>query len=508
MVHNKFDLLTLHHHHHKAQLDSVSLFHKLLFVSSFQNQSTKMAQEINGDAVMVIESCRVAPPPGSVPSTTLPLTFFDIPWFYTKPVQRIFFYEFPYPKHHFLQKALPNLKHSLSLTLQHFFPFVSNLIVPPNLNVPFIRYLDGDSLLFTVAESTADFTLLVSDSPQDVRYWHPLVPTLPSPEDGTRVIPLMAIQVTILPNSGFSICLTFNHVACDGKSLHHFMKYWASLCKARVDLASIEASLSLPSNDRDKVKDPKGLKLIYLRELQDLAKEFSGFKRDVFTNKVRATLVLSRERVEKLKKWVSLKCTSYSSGTLHISTFVVTCSLIWVCMIKSEQNKGDCVAKDSDKLCYLVFVADCRDLPEFSLPSTYFGNCLATCIVAIKRSEIMGQNGIVDVANVIERKVRDLKSDALRNAETLMSDFRELGKPDQSFLVIAGSPKLAVYQTDFGWGKPKRSEAVHVDSSPSISLSDCRDKEGGIEVGVGLERIRMNNFINILEEQLNNIISL
>ncbi|RDX61816.1 Coumaroyl-CoA:anthocyanidin 3-O-glucoside-6''-O-coumaroyltransferase 1, partial [Mucuna pruriens] len=470
-----------------------------------------MAHEIKHDAVKIIEQCQVAPPPSSLPPTTLPLTFFDIPWFYCHPIQRIFFYDFPHPTPHFLQTALPILKHSLSLTLQHFFPFAANLIVPPQPHLSYIRYLDGDSLSFTVAESTADFTLLASHSPQDVRNWHPLVPTLPSPhveQDGTRVFPLMVIQVTVLPNTGFSICLTFNHLAGDGKSLHHFIKFWASLCKARGDLASLETSLSLPSHERDRVKDPKGLQLIYFQELEHSESkrmEFAGLVRDVSTNKVRFTVVLSREQVEKLKKWISLKCASYTSKTLHISTFVVTCSLIWVCMIRSEESKDNCVAQHSDELCYFVFPADCRNRPELSLPSTYFGNCLATWIVAVKRSEMVGESGILAVANAIEREVRDLKSDALRKAETLMSDFRELGKPGKSVLTVAGSPKLGVYQTDFGWGKPKKSEAVHIESSGSISLSDCRDEKGGIEVGLAFERVQMNKFINIFEEQLDSI---
>ncbi|KAJ1395867.1 Transferase [Sesbania bispinosa] len=465
-------------------------------------------------SIKVIEQCLIAPPPGSLPSTTLPLTFFDIPWFYCHPVQRIFFYHFPYPTHHFLQTALPILKHSLSLSLQHFFPFSSNLIVPsnPHLHVPYIRYLPNDSLSFTVAESTADFNLLISDSPQDVRNWHPLVPTLPShltEEDGTRVFPLMAIQITVLPNSGFSICLTFNHLAGDGKSLHHFIKYWASVSKATrsgdLSLTPLEGSLSLPFHDRNRVKDPKGLKLVYTRELLDSESEkmeFAGIVQDVYTNKVRATLVLSRERVEKLKKWTTLQC---ALGIQHVSTFVVTCSLIWVSMIKSEQSNVNCV--DEHQLCYLVFLADCRGRPELSIPSTYFGNCLATCIVAIKRGELVGENGIVEVANGIQREVRDWKKDALRRADTLMSDYRELAKPGQCVVVVAGSPKLGVYETDFGWGKPKKSEAVHLDSSGSISLSDCRDKEGGIEVGLALERIRMTTFLNIVEEQLNNIVA-
>ncbi|KAK7335527.1 hypothetical protein VNO80_27421 [Phaseolus coccineus] len=463
------------------------------------------------DSLKIIERCQVSPPPNSLPSTTLPLTFFDIPWFFCNSIQRIFFYQFPHPTHHFLQTALPILKHSLSLSLQHFFPFASNLIVPPQLHLSHIRYLHGDSLSFTVAESTADFTLLTSHSPQDVRNWHPLVPTLPSPrveQDGVRVFPLMAIQVTVFPNSGFSICLTFNHLAGDGKSLHHFIKFWASLCKAKGDLASIQTSLSLPSHERDKVKDPKGLKFIYFQELEHCdskSMEFAGLVRDLSTNKVRFNVVLDLEQVQKLKKWVSLKCATRDSGALHISTFVVACSIIWVCMIRSEEKKANCFSQECDELCHLVFLADCRDLPEFSLPSTYFGNCLTSYIVAIKRIELVGKNGVVGAANAIERQVRDLKSDALRNAETLMSDYREIGKPGKSVLVIAGSPKLGVYQTDFGWGKPKKCEAAHIQSSGSISLSECRDEKGGIEVGLALERTQMNKFTNILEEELHNI---
>ena len=481
---------------------------------------------INHHEVKIIEQCQVAPPQGSLPPITLPFTFFDIPWFLCHPVKRIFFYEFPHPTSHFLQSALPALKHSLSLTLQHFFPFASSLIVPPQPHEPFIRYQQGsDSLSLTVAESRADLTLLVSDSPQDVRDWHPFVPSLPPQvtlDDGTRVIPLMAIQVTVLPNAGFAICLTFNHLAGDGKSLHHFMKFWANLCKEIVtrgggDLDSlIEGSnLSLPFHDRDIVQDPKGLKKLYLEELKDSVSEsmeFQGLVRDATTNKVRATLVLSRGQVEKLKKWVCLKyCDTYGSSSrtlLHMTTFVVTCSLIWVCMIVSEeQSKGNnnCVAKDSDELCHLIFLADCRGRPEFSIPSTYFGNCLMSGFVALKRGELVGENGIVEVASAIEREIRDFRSDALKGAENLMANYRELGKPGTCLLVVAGSPRLAVYETDFGWGKPKKSEAVHLESSGSVSLSDSRDKEGAIEIGLALDRIQMNTFINIFERHLNHI---
>ncbi|WVZ00652.1 hypothetical protein V8G54_026721 [Vigna mungo] len=232
--------------------------------------------------------------------------------------------------------------------------------------------------------------------------------------------------------------------------------------------------------------------------------EFAGLVRDVSTDRVRFTVLLSLEQIRKLKKWVSLKSASNDSGLLHISTFVVACSLIWVCKNRLEEKKAS-FSEECDELCHLVFLADCRERPEFSLPSTYFGNCLTSYIVAIKRSELVGEDGMVAAANAIGKEIRDLKSDPLRNAETLMSDYREIGKPGKSVLIIAGSPKLGVYKTDFGWGKPKKCEAAHIESSGSISLSDCRDENGGIEIGMALERTQMNKFTNILEREIHNI---
>ena len=83
--------------------------------------------------IEVLEQCKIGPPPNLIPTTSLPLTFFDIPWLFCCPMQCLFFYELPYPTDHFKQTILPILKHSLSLTFQHFFPLASNLICPPHL---------------------------------------------------------------------------------------------------------------------------------------------------------------------------------------------------------------------------------------------------------------------------------------------------------------------------------------------------------------------------------------
>lgn len=117
----------------------------------------------------------------------------------------------------------------------------------------------------------------------------------------------------------------------------------------------------------------------------------------------------------------------------------------------------------------------------------------------------MGENGFVEAVNAIESRVRERKSDPLTGAEKIMSDVRNLSKSEQPALTIAGSPRLGAYETDFGWGKPRKSEVVHIEFFGCISLSDSRQSEVAIEIGVALRRTRMSSFADNLEKQLRNI---
>ena len=73
--------------------------------------------------VKILEICLVSPPQEKTTTqTSLSLTFFELLWLRLPPVERLFFYEFPNQTISFFDTILPNLKHSLSLTLQHFLP--------------------------------------------------------------------------------------------------------------------------------------------------------------------------------------------------------------------------------------------------------------------------------------------------------------------------------------------------------------------------------------------------
>jgi hypothetical protein len=333
------------------------------------------------------------------------------------------------------------------------------------------------------------------------------VPQLPPTRvssDNTRVIPLMSMQVTVFPNEGICIGITFFHAAADGSAFHHFMKSWASICRTGGDLTCLDRSP--PFHDRAVIKDPNRLEHIFLEELGNWGSAWKGKEdKDLMINeigeKVRATFVLGRAHIEGLKQWVRGQCMNKEDlEPLHISTFVATCALIWVCLIKS-QHSGVSNFSDNSKLCYFIFAADCRNRLKFTIPSTYFGNCIAPCLVPLERCELVGETGIFEAVKAIGNKVRQLETEALRGAETWLLDWKEKSET-VNLVSVAGSPRLGVYETDFGWGRPKKSEVVHIDVTGAFSLAECRDEDGAIEVGLALSRRNIGDFTAIWEQSL------
>ncbi|XP_071724228.1 coumaroyl-CoA:anthocyanidin 3-O-glucoside-6''-O-coumaroyltransferase 1-like [Rutidosis leptorrhynchoides] len=457
--------------------------------------------------VKVIDEFQVSPPPGSLPNTiSLPLTFFDLPWLLirnTHRMQRLFFYTYPdISLQNFTQTLIPSLKSSLSLTLQHFFPFVSNLILPPQQpEKPYILFTQGNSITFLVAEYPGDFNHVKSDQAKDVRILHPFAPRLLSTRlspDGTRVDPLLAVQVTLFPNQGVCIGIEFHHVVADGKAVHHFMKSWALICRSNDYLYSQE--FLMPSFDRSSIEDPYELESRSLQQWRDWHSSCEVFEiptnDDIYTDKVRSTFVLKRSQIERLKQYFSNKSTI---GMAHFSSFVVTCSFSWVCLIKSLKSSDN----GGDKLCCHCFVADCRNRFGISLPTNYFGNCLAALFPMVERNELVAHDGLIVAARSIVNCIKELESNgALREIEkwVTITDGQSLGS--SIFTTVAGSPKMGVYQTDFGWGCPVKTEVTHIDLSSTISLGDCRNGEGGIEIQLALKREEMDAFTEHFEEGL------
>ncbi|CAN1844040.1 Coumaroyl-CoA:anthocyanidin 3-O-glucoside-6''-O-coumaroyltransferase 1 [Linum perenne] len=460
------------------------------------------------DAVKTIDELHISPPPGSVPTTSIPLSFFDIPWFSCHPIQRVFFYDLPFSTHQFRESVIPNLTSSLSIALRYFYPFAARLISIPWPNKPYILYSDGDSVPFTVSESTAlDFDQVTSDHPNDVRLLHLLLPKLPKPlakEDETTASNLLSVKVTLFPNSGICIGIEFLHVAADGMAVNHFFKSWAEISRSGCKDLNNWIENNLPYLDRGLIKDPKNLKSIFSEKFlkSPVLLDENSFH-DNLIDKVRATFVIDGEDISMLKKIVKAEDISRLKKTVKASSFVVASALVWINLTKSQADELQ-PAGDDDEIYTFFFLADCRGRIEPKVPTTYFGNCLVGVNVLLKRRDLVGDGGFAIAAEKIAAAIEEMgREGPLRDAEHWFKDYGKEAERLEKSVTIAGSPKLRVYETDFGWGRPRKSEPVHIDFSGSIYFSDAKDVErGGIEFGLALKKEEMDVFIVGFEQQL------
>ncbi|WJX80789.1 agmatine N(4)-coumaroyltransferase [Trifolium repens] len=447
----------------------------------------------------IIETFNVSPSSQEqLPSqTSLPLTFFDLFWLRLPPVQRIFFYEFPHQPSLFFNTLLPKLKRSLSHTLFHFYPLSGHLIWPHDSHKPIIKHLKGNSLLLTVAESDADFNHLSGNNLSEASQIHDLLPNLNISHDQASVL---ALQVTLFPNYGFSIGITSHHAVLDGKTSTSSMKSWAYLCnKLENGESELQSPLLLPAEfvpffDRKVINDPNGLDEKYV---SDWLKQGGTNNRSLMVwdlqlpeESTRGLFRLTRLDIENLKEFVVSKQKGRNENKkLHLSTFVVSIAYAWVCRVKAEEIEN--------KNVMLAVNIDCRNRLDEPVPATYFGNCIGARMAIVETSKLLGEDGIIVAIEAISETLETLKDGVLNGAENWTSSLLEgVAIADVKTSGAAGSPKFEVYSADFGFGKPKKVEMASIDRTGAFCISDCRNGDG-VEIGFVSKKKAMEAFASL-----------
>nr|XP_043608142.1 malonyl-coenzyme A:anthocyanin 3-O-glucoside-6''-O-malonyltransferase-like [Erigeron canadensis] len=447
----------------------------------------------------LIEDCRISPPPGTVGHRSLPLTFFDTTWLLFPPVHHLFFYDFPHSKSHFVETVVPNLKHSLSLTLRHFFPFVGKLVVYPNLNnsgvikKPEIRHVEGDYVALTFAECDLDFNDLSGYHSRKCETFYPLVPSLGKAVKKSNyvTIPLFSLKVTLFPNNGISIGMTNHHSLCDASTRYSFLKAWTSIARFGGDQSFLV-------NEYPPIYD----RLINYPKLDEY--KLSQTRLETFykppslvgpTNKVRATFVLTRTNINQLKERVISELPILE----YVSSFTVICGYIWSCIAKSLVKLGE--RKGEDELEQFIFTIDCRSRMDPPIPANYFGNCGAPCVVTIENVVLSSENGFVVASKLIGEGINKM----VNNKDGIMKDVERWHDPFKiraRKIGVAGTPKLKFYNTDFGWGKPKKYETISIDYNESISINASKGSTQDVEIGLCLPSTQMEALANIFNDGL------
>lgn len=456
----------------------------------------------------LLETCRVSPPSATA-ELTLPLTFFDMWWVHFHPIRRVLFYHHPCSTSDFLTTIVPNLKHSLSLTLKHFPTAAGNLLYPSDTEQkPLLRYSAGDAVHLTVAESDRDFDELTANHARDADMFYDFVPEMPPVIEGGsgyKVVSLMAVQATVFPGRGVALGIVNLHCLGDGSSVNASLIFaWASINKCGGDSEFLrEKGENLPIFDRSVIKDPIGIDAIFWEEMRKTPFKPSPFP--LPTNRVRATFTLRPSDIEKLKNRVLAK----KPGLNRVSSFIVTACYVWSCMVKSGDAAGE-EEYNADIFELLVIPVDARGrqnaLINPPVPANYFGNCIAFAIATIRHEELAGEGGFEAAAEVVAEEIRNGVNDAaalLKGAENWMSEMKKCQEQKMRVFGVSGSPKFDLAVADFGWGKARKLEYVTLDGEKySMSLANARDSGGGLEFGLSLPEKRMEAFAALFGEGL------
>ncbi|KAL2466403.1 HXXXD-type acyl-transferase family protein [Abeliophyllum distichum] len=262
---------------------------------------------------------------------------------------------------YFLDTIVPRLKQSLSLTLKHFLPLAGNIVHPIDSGRPMSRYalppasISNDSVIF----------------------------------------PVLSLQVTLFPEHGMCFGFTNHHAIGDASTIVRFVKAWASVTKFDGEAKLIDDK-SLPFYERTGVEDSEGLDSLYW-ELLKKSRPVESPPLTFPLNKVRATFIITRDDIQKLKNIVLAK----RPNMAHLTTFTVVCAHLWVCLVKSRAEE---VGEDEPE--YFGFAADCRARLSPSLPSNYFGNCLAFVKAESTHGGLKGNDGFLIAAILIGEAIR------------------------------------------------------------------------------------------------------
>ncbi|XP_028796610.1 malonyl-CoA:anthocyanidin 5-O-glucoside-6''-O-malonyltransferase-like [Neltuma alba] len=448
----------------------------------------------------IAEVCSVEPPSSAAAPMSLPLTFFDIRWLRFPPLECLFFYQYPHPPSSFFHHLLPKLKHSFSLTLQHYLPLAGNLTWPHRSPYPTVDYFPGDSVSFTVAQSQSSFSHLSSSNLREASKLHLLTPRLDVSQEHASV---MALQVTLFPNSGFSLGISIHHAVMDGKSAMSVMKLWAYFC-SKSDLEEEAASLVVPQQllpfyDRTMIRDPIGISERFVNEVlndggvqNNRSLMLWNWDHKVPSEAVRGTFGLTRAHIEILKKYAQSKLKNNG----HVSTFSVTYAYMGRCLVKTEQTK-------SEKVNF-GFAVDCRGRLEPPTPSTYFGNCLVgQSAITETKTLLENELGLVNAVEELSEAVKRLEIGLVRGADSWGSRKTMGARGNNTkVLSISGSTRFEVYSVDFGWGRPVKVDIVSIDKTRAFSISESRNGDGGVEIGLVLNRYDMEAFGNVFGKDL------
>ena len=112
--------------------------------------------------------------------------------------------------------------------------------------------------------------------------------------------------------------------------------------------------------------------------------------------------------------------------------------------------------------------------------------------------DFIKEEAFVIIAKSIDSKIKEMSEKGIfHGADSVFSKHASLAKERVEILGVAGSNRFGVYGSDFGWGKPAKVEITSVDRALTIGLAESKDGNGGVEVGLVLNKHVMDLFATL-----------
>ncbi|KAL9830589.1 Malonyl-CoA:anthocyanidin 5-O-glucoside-6''-O-malonyltransferase [Arabidopsis thaliana] len=153
---------------------------------------------------------------------------------------------------------------------------------------------------------------------------------------------------------------------------------------------------------------------------------------------------------------------------------------------------------DPTRFVCVGFASDFRSRLNPPLPPTFFGNCIVgSGDFDVKAEPILEEGegkGFITAVETLTGWVNGLCPENIEKNMLLPFEAFKRMEPGRQMISVAGSTRLGIYGSDFGWGKPVKVEIVTIDKDASVSLSESGDGSGGVEVGVCLKKDDVERF--------------
>ncbi|XP_062215010.1 phenolic glucoside malonyltransferase 2-like [Phragmites australis] len=426
----------------------------------------------------VLHTALVPPSPSSGPAppeSSLPLTFFDIFWLHSPPVERLFFYRLAPDAD--VAAILSNLRDSLSQAVRTFYPLAGHLrLTPATTNRYELYYRPGDGVTFTVAEYDDDADNLSTDDPREFARVAPLVPRLP--EGGA----VLALQATLLAASrGLALGVTVHHAACDGAGSTHFLHTLAAAC------TGAQAPPPPPVIDRTLIPDPRGLYDVFFQAVPS-TDEMQFVK--MSADQLIATFTLSKDGVQRVKDAVVAEAARRGIAPPRCSSLVATLGFVWSCYQRAKASSGS-----GEGSACLLFPVDHRSRMKPPLPDKYLGNCVGPALGIASRGELAeaGAGGLLTACTAVAKGIDEAVSGiGTPSMDALIDRIKEVAA--MGTLSVAGSPRFRVYDLDLGFGRPVKVDIVSIARTGAVAMAESRSSAGGMEMGISLKPDGMDSF--------------